>query len=101
MNEEQSSSNHNTYFQQSWIVREYILLLYNDLFERDWEHYQSLIDLLLQEINNSQTMIINVHNACMKLVMIENVYGKFHKIYDLKEHMKVCKNMTIWNDENC
>ena len=55
-----------------------------------------MIDLLLQEINNSQTMIINVHNECMKLVMIENVYGKFHKIM-------ICKNtwkfVRIWKFE--
>ena len=46
-------------------------------------------------------MIINVHNACMKLVMNESVYGKFHKIYDLKEHMKVCKRNVKMNNENC
>ena len=31
------------------------------VYLRDGEQYQSLIDLLLQERNNSQAMIINVH----------------------------------------
>ena len=97
MNEEQSSSNHNTYFQQSWIVREYFLFViqwfiwkrWRALSIFDWSSSSRKKQFSSNDYKCSQWMYETCNDFLMKIYMAS--FTKFMICKNTWKFVRICK----------